>query len=180
MIKPRLLVAAWLGWFYNDLLSHCPSRRLRYCFLRCWLGSFGTGVGVQMHSRFLHGPAVSIGSCSVINHGTLLDGRRYPILIGCNVSIGPEAAILTLGHDPHSPLFSDRGGSIRIGDHAWIGYRAIILPGVTIGQGAVIGAGSVVTRDVPPFSIVAGNPARCIGERPRTLTYQLNYDPFLL
>jgi maltose O-acetyltransferase len=133
-----------------------------------------------MHCRFLHAPGVCIGERSVINFGCLLDGRRYPITIGSDVSIGPEAAILTLGHDPRSAQFADRGGPVLIGDRAWIGYRAIVLPGITIGEGAVVGAGSVVSRDVPPYAIVAGNPARVIGERPRVLHYTLNYHPFLV
>jgi len=62
----------------------------------------------------------------------------------------------------------------------WIGYRAIVLPGVTIGEGAVVGAGSVVTQDVPSFVIVAGNPARPIGVRPQAISYVLNYRPFLV
>jgi acetyltransferase-like isoleucine patch superfamily enzyme len=96
------------------------------------------------------------------------------------VSIGPEAALLTLGHDPRSPTFADRGGPVSVGDRAWIGFRAIVLPGVTIGEGAVVGAGGVVSRDVPPFTIVAGNPARPIGSRPADISYALSYNPFLL
>jgi maltose O-acetyltransferase len=180
MSRRRLLAAAWLGWLYNDLLSHLPSRRLRTLFLRPWMGLLGVDCGVQMHCRFLHAPGVVIGSRSVINHGCLLDGRRYPIRIGTDVSIGPEAAILTLGHDPRSPLFADRGGGVTIGDHVWIGFRAIVLPGVSIGEGAVVGAGAVVSRDVSPFTIVAGNPARPVGERERSLSYELAYHPFLL
>lgn len=137
-------------------------------------------ANVQLHCRFLHARGVSIGERSVINFGTLLDGRRYPIVIGADVSIGPEAAILTLGHDPRSPKFADRGGAVTIADRVWIGFRAIVLPGVSIGEGAVVGAGSVVTRDVPPFTIVAGNPARPIGSRPQDLSYVLSYTPFLL
>jgi acetyltransferase-like isoleucine patch superfamily enzyme len=142
--------------------------------------AFPVSANVQLHCRFLHARGVSIAERSVINFGSLLDGRRYPIVIGSDVSIGPEAAILTLGHDPRSPEFADRGGPVSIGDRVWIGYRALVLPGVCIGEGAVVGAGSVVTRDVAPFTIVAGNPARVIGERPRTLTYRLNYRPFLV
>lgn len=142
--------------------------------------SCAASANVQLHCRFLHARGVSISERSVINFGCLLDGRRYPIVIGSDVSIGPEAAILTLGHDPRSPEFADRGGPVSIGDRAWIGYRALVLPGVCIGEGAVVGAGSVVTRDVPPFAIVAGNPARVIGERPRSLSYRLNYRPFLV
>jgi acetyltransferase-like isoleucine patch superfamily enzyme len=122
---------------------------------------------------------VHLGERTVINFGCLLDGRKFAITTGSDVSIGPEATILTLGHDPRSPEFADKGGDVVIGDRVWIGYRAIILPGITIGEGAVVGAGSVVTRDVPPFAIVAGNPARIIGERNRDLTYRLSFDPWL-
>lgn len=175
----RLLAAAWLSWLYNDCVSHLPSRRLRSFFLHSWMGSLGAGCGVQLHCRFLHAPGVLVGARSVINYGCILDGRRFPIRIGADVSIGPEAAILTLGHDPRSPLFADRGGPVVIGDRVWIGFRAIVLPGVSIGEGAVIGAGAVVTRDVPPFTIVAGNPAHRIGEREMSLSYELSYQPFL-
>jgi maltose O-acetyltransferase len=180
MSHARLLAGAWIGWLYNDLIGHLPSRRLRRLVLRPWLQAMGQGSGVQLHCRFLHGPGVRLGERCVINHGCLLDGRRFPIQIGADVSIGPEAAILTLGHDPRSDDFADRGGSVSIGNHVWIGYRAIVLPGVSIGEGAVVGAGSVVSRDVPPFSIVAGNPARLIGNRPESLHYQLAYRPFML
>jgi len=64
---------------------------------------------------------------------------------------------------------------VVIEDYAWVATRAMILPGVTIGQGAVVAAGSVVTKDVEPKSIVAGNPARCIRERKGIQRYTLNY-----
>ncbi len=66
---------------------------------------------------------------------------------------------------------------VVIGDHVWIGARALICPGVTIGEGAVVGAGAVVTRDVAPYAIVAGNPARVIGQRTRDLHYRTRYFP---
>ena len=91
--------------------------------------------------------------------------------------MGPEATILTLGHDPRSPQFTDKGGRVTIGSRAWIGYRALILPGIKIGEGAVVGAGAVVTHDVEPYTIVAGNPAKPIGVRPRDLHYTLDYRP---
>lgn len=145
-----------------------------------FLREFGEGTAVQMGCRFLHGRKVSLGKRNVINFDCLFDGRRFAITTGDDVSIGPEAAILTLGHDPQSPAFADRGGSVTIGDHAWIGYRAAILPSVSIGEGAVVAAGAVVTRDVEPFAIVAGIPARKIGERTRQLDYHLDFDPLLL
>lgn len=121
-----------------------------------------------------------MGKRNVINFGCLFDGRKFHIKTGDDVSIGPEATILTLGHDPQSPDFADRGGDVTIGDRVWIAYRVIILPGTTIGDGAVVGAGAVVTKHVEPYSIVAGNPARKIGERSKDLGYQLNYAPWLL
>jgi acetyltransferase-like isoleucine patch superfamily enzyme len=66
---------------------------------------------------------------------------------------------------------------VRIGDYAWLGARALILPGVELGEGAVVGAGSVVTKAVAPYAIVAGSPAKPIGERPRGLRYTLAYFP---
>ena len=133
-----------------------------------------------MSCRFLHGRKVFIGKRNVINFGCLFDGRHFVIRTGDDVSIGPEAAILTLGHDPQSESFADHGGEVSIGDRAWIGFRAIILPGLSIGEGAVVAAGAVVTRSVEPFAIVAGVPARKIGERNPRLNYQLNYQPFLV
>jgi maltose O-acetyltransferase len=130
-----------------------------------------------MGCRFLNGRKVFLGERNVINWGCVLDGRKFAIRTGSDVSIGPEATILTLGHDPQSPDFADQGGEVILGDHVWIAYRAIILPGVTIGEGAVVAAGAVVTRDVEPFAIVAGVPAHKVGERNRDLTYRLHYHP---
>jgi acetyltransferase-like isoleucine patch superfamily enzyme len=132
-----------------------------------------------MRCRFLNGRKITIGARNVMNFGCLLDGRKYAIRIGDDVSIGPEATILTLGHDPQSPDFEDKGGDVLIGNRVWIAYRALILPGITIGEGAVVAAGAVVTKDVPPFTIVAGNPAKKIGERSHDLTYQLDHNSFL-
>lgn len=137
-----------------------------------------------MGCRFLNGRKVFLGERNVINFRCLLDGRKFCIRTGSNVSIGPEATILTLGHDPRSATFQDRGGDVVIGDQVWIGYRAIVLPGLVIGDGAVIGAGAVVTKNVEPYTIVAGNPARVVGRRElvggsKNFTYELNYQPWL-
>jgi acetyltransferase-like isoleucine patch superfamily enzyme len=179
-MNSRVIIGSFLAFLYNEVLSRFPSRRVRNLFLGMWTGSFGKGTSVQMGCRFLNGRKVFFGNHNVINFGCLFDGRQFPIHVGDNVSIGPEATILTLGHDPRSPVFEDRGGAVTIGDRAWIGYRAIILPGVEIGEGAVVGAGAVVTRDVPPYTIVAGNPAAKIGDRPRDLSYTLNFRPPLM
>jgi len=175
----RLIAGGLLAYLYNAHIGNWPSRTLRRACLRRYLAGFGAGTGVQLGCRFLNARKVTLGERNVINFGTLIDGRKFPVTTGCDVSIGPEAAILTLGHDPRSPDFADQGGPVTVGDRAWIGFRAVILPGVSIGEGAVVAAGAVVTRDVAPWTIVAGSPARPIGQRPPTLVDQLSYDPWL-
>lgn len=173
----RMILGGIVASIYNSLVGHLPFRNVRKVYLRGWLGKIGVGTGVQMGCRFLNGRKVHLGERNVINFGCLFDGRKFHIRTGHDVSIGPEATILTLGHDPQSPGFADWGGDVVIGDRVWIGYRAIILPGVTIGEGAVVGAGAVVTKDVEPFSIVAGSPAKKIGDRNKELNYRLNFEP---
>ena len=175
----RLIIGTILSYSYNHLLAHLPIRYLREWYLRSYLLGLGSKTSIQLNCRFLNGRKVSLGKNNVINFGCLFDGRKYGIYTGDNVSIGPEASILTLGHDPQSSTFKDKGGDVVIDDYVWIGYRAIILPGVHIGKGAVVGSGSVVSQDVKPYTIVAGNPAKQIGERTEFLDYQLHYKPFL-
>lgn len=107
----------------------------------------------------------------MINRGVILDGR-FPLTIGENVSISIQTMILTLQHDLSATDFGAVGAPVIIGDRAFLGARALILPGITIGEGAAVAAGALVTRDVLPFTIVAGVPAKVIGSRPRNLTYR--------
>lgn len=176
----RIFAGALLSYLFNAIIGKWPSRTLRKWYLGSYLGRLGKGTGVQMNCRFLNGRKVFLGNHNVVNFGCLFDGRKYSIHIGDHVSIGPEATILTLGHDPQSEIFADKGGDVVVGHHVWIAYRAVIMPGVTIGDGAVIAAGSVVTTDVEPWCIYGGIPARKIGERKPGLDYQLKFDPFLM
>jgi len=176
----KAILGSLLSYSYNHWISNIPSRTIRGLFLKCYLKQLSSSSGVQMGVKFLNGRKISLGENSVINFGSLLDGRKFSIKIGQNVSIGPEATVLTLGHDPKSPTFENKGGDIVIEDYCWIAYRAVILPGVTIKEGSVIGAGAVVTRDTEPYGIYAGSPAVKVGERPNNMEYQLNYKPWLM
>ncbi len=178
-MNTRLIIGGLAAYFYNSFVGKLPFGFIRNGWLGFYLGGFGAGTFVQSRCRFLNGRKVHFGKRNAINFDCLFDGRKYQIQIGDDVSIGPEASILTLGHDPQSSGFTDRGGDVVIGSRVWIAYRAIILPGITIGDGAVVGAGAVVTKNVEPYAIVAGNPARKIGERNRDLSYELNYAPWL-
>jgi acetyltransferase-like isoleucine patch superfamily enzyme len=174
---------AWrMYWFYydaNDALVACvgliPSHTIRLVLYRTIFKiSIGSHTSVHMRCRFYNPSLVTIGNNSIINCYVLLDGR-YPLTIGDNVSISEEVMLLTLEHDPDSPTFANRGAPIVVENRVFIGTRALILPGVTIGEGAVVGAGAVVTRDVEPYTIVAGVPARFIRQRSRNLEYKLDY-----
>ncbi len=88
-----------------------------------------------------------------------------PITFGGNCLLGPNVSIYTAGHPVHPDSRRSRyeyGIAVTIGNDVWLGGSTVVCPGVTIGDGCVIGAGSVVTRDIPPYSIAAGNPCRVI------------------
>jgi len=95
--------------------------------------------------------------------------------IGDNTNIGGNVQIYTLEHDPESTFFETVGGRVTIGSRVYIATNSIVLPGVRVGEGAVIAAGAVVTKDVPPYCVYGGVPARFISERSRDLRYELKY-----
>lgn len=109
-----------------------------------------------------YGKPVTIGKRCFIQQCCTFFGRGG-ITIGNDVYIGPKVNLITINHDPDPENRSATyGRSIVIEDKVWIGINATVLPGVHIGYGAIIGAGSVVTKDVPAMTVVAGNPARVI------------------
>jgi maltose O-acetyltransferase len=121
---------------------------------------------------------IMIGHHVIINRNVLLDGRGGKLIIGNNVDIAQETNIWTLEHDIHDDYHKDIGGNVIIEDYVWIASRCTILPGVTIGRGAVVATNSVVTKDVPAMAIVGGIPARVIGERKSKLKYSLKNKPW--
>ena len=118
---------------------------------------------------------IEIKDGAIIGDNSILDGR-YGIVIGKNANLSTGVWIWTLQHNPQSPDFSCSGGAgqVIIGDRAWISCRVVILPGVTIGEGAVVAAGSVVTKSLDPFTINAGIPAKKIGDRNPALRYEFD------
>jgi maltose O-acetyltransferase len=143
---------------------------IRAWMCRGFLASAGKGINVESGVFVANGRHVSLGSGSGFGTGS----RVYGANIGVNVIVGPHVVFLKDNHqydDPRVPIQSQGLTEIAlpiVEDWAWIGERAIILPGRRIGKGAIVGAGAVVTRDVPEYEIVGGNPASTIGQRPRS------------
>lgn len=168
----------------NHVIAHIPSYTLRHWWYRRALGwslestaSILLGQQVQMAGLRTSGARVSIGAGTVINADCLLY-TTGGLTIGRQVSVSAGVWLVTGTHAMNHPDFPAEFHPIVIGDYAWIGSRAIIQAGVTIGEGAVVMAGAVVTRDVAPYAIVGGIPARQVGERAlRSPSYELRYRP---
>ena len=169
----RLFFIRFLNYLTNHVMAHVPSFTLRRLWYRHVLGiNFGPGASVFLGAyvwfcgpRQIRRHGVTIGRNSRINRGCTLD-VRCGLTIGENVSVSPEVMILVLSHDYNDPNFADLdAGPVTIEDYVWIGSRATILPGVTIGRGAVVAAGSIVTKSVAPMTVVAGVPAKPLALR---------------
>ena len=178
-----VLVAA-VAYLTNGLIARIPSYTLRHLWYRRVLGvRIGRGSALAMGQFFwffslsqVRRDGFVIGPDSLINRGCVLDARG-PLRIGAHVSISPNVVILTTQHSIDDPAFLTTTRPVRIGDYAWIGMRAMIMPGVTIGEGAVVAAGAIVTRDVPPYTVVGGSPARPIGKRNGPMRYRIHFRP---
>jgi maltose O-acetyltransferase len=159
----------------NRVVAHIPSHAFRKFFYRSVMKfEIGEKSFIFCRAHFDTRAAFRMGRHSTINAECRLDNRGG-ITIGDNVSISAQVCILTADHDPGSRTFVGRERAVRIEDHAFVGTRAMILPGTTIGRGAVVAAGAIVTKDVSPLAIVAGSPAKEIGRREPTLDYQVDY-----
>ncbi len=151
-----------IGRLFKSIRAFCAYLILDKC---------GENVNIE-HGANLYA-SIQIGDNSSIGLNAILDGG---IKIGNSVMMGQNCAILTTNHrfDRLDIPMNEQGCSevrpVVIGDDVWIGMYVIILPGVHIGNGAIVGAGSVVTKDVPDYAIVGGNPAKLIRFREECIT----------
>lgn len=153
-----------LEWMFISILKFIPSRKLRMALLR-WRGAkIAKDVAMFASVEVRNPSGLKIeGGCS-IGPKVLLDARKG-LEIHKSVTIAYDTIIWTLHHDMNAPDFHVCGAKTIIDDYAWICSRAILLPGVHIGKGAVVASGAVVTKDVEPYTIVGGVPAKPIGKR---------------
>lgn len=149
----------------HELNILSPSRREeRAAIIRKLLGKTGERFIIHSPFRCDFGSNISIGEDFVGNYNlTILDEGE--VTIGDNVFIGPNVSIYTVVHALDATQRNAgvmRSRPVTIGSNVWIGGNVVVLPGVVIGDNAVVGAGSVVTRDVPPSVLAAGNPCRVL------------------
>lgn len=182
-IAPRPVVAAVRWWHdvWSDLrlrlltdIGYFPSHRVRGFFYRRAGLQVDPTSSIHWRAEFYAPERIFVGRDCTIGDSAFLDGRSG-LRIGNSVNFGSHVTIFTRQHDVNSPDFEETGGPVTVGDHAWISSHAIVLPGVTIGEGGVVAAGAVVSKDVEPYTVVGGNPARFIKDRSRDLHYTLGY-----
>lgn len=162
-IKSKLK-PGWEWWFTNSFLYNFPSKRFRNYMLRKMGMKFEGDARIYAGFHIRNPKGIVLGNGVSIGPKVLLDGRKG-LTIEEGAVIGYGAIIWTLNHDYNDIHFCGKGAPVTIGRRAWICSNSIILPGITIGEGAVVASGAVVTRDVEPYTIVGGVPAKVIGKR---------------
>lgn len=193
----RFLIDLWV--YLAILTGYIPSHTIRlFLYRNLFRIHIGRDSSIHWLARFNLPSGVSIGKNTIIGNDAFLDGRskrqwkdgesklgRYwreffapsdrPLTIGNNVSIAGEVRIYTMEHDIDDPHFAEIAAPVVIDDYVVIGTRVTILPGVRVGRGAVIASGAVVTKDVAPYAVVGGVPAKFIKERSHDLKYTLKF-----
>ena len=150
--------------------GYIPSHHIRKMIYRAFGLKIGKGSHIYGGAEIRGALSIRIGTGSSIGHNAILDGRGG-LTIGNNVNLSTGVWIWTANHDVNSSTFSGISEPVVIEDYVWLSCRTTILQGVKIGKGAVVAAGAVVTKDVEPYTIVGGVPAKKIGERNRNLEY---------
>jgi putative colanic acid biosynthesis acetyltransferase WcaF len=180
-ITPLRSAYRWWADIWGDLhlylltmTGYVPSHRFRNFVYRCFGVQLDRTSSIHWRARFFAPNGLSVGENTTIGNDGFFDARDG-ITIGSCVNIAAEVRIYTREHDIDAPDFGEIGGPVVIEDYAYIGTRVTILPGIKIGYGAVVASGAVVTKDVPPYMLVGGVPAKIIRERSHDLQYKLGY-----
>jgi len=152
----ELMLLRWVG--------HIPSHTIRNIKYKFFGMKIGKGSTLHMWANFFDPKNITIGEDTIIGDHAFLDGRDK-LKIGNHVDIASSVMIYNSEHDLSKDDFSAITAPVEIDDYVFIGPRVTIMPGVKIGKGAVVAGGAVVIKDVDPFTIVGGVPAKPIGER---------------
>ena len=175
-LKSILFSKIFIFYFYNNFFTWIPSNSLRIFYLK-YLTKFKIGekVFICLGCRFTGN--ISIGNNSVLGRKVVIKGEGG-VEIGQNVGIVAESYIQTGTHYLNDINFKSYAKKIIIKNNVWIGLRSIILPGLTLERGSVLGAGSVLTKNLPQYNVYGGVPATFIKKRDK-INYKINYKEFL-
>lgn len=155
------------------LISYIPSHHIRIAIYRhVFKMKIGKRVVIYYGAELRDPWNIHIGDGSIIGDKALLDGRSG-LYVGKNVNFSTGVSVYTMQHDVDDSNFGIgyEGKPVYINDHAWISSRVIVLPGVTVGEGGVAAAGAIVTKDIPPFEVWGGVPAKKLRNRNTELKY---------
>lgn len=167
------MIGVSLKFYMLNLVGKIPGQYIRN-FLYNWFFKIKIGCNSVIYNNceIRDSHKITIGDYSSIGDHCILDGRGG-LTIGNSVNFSTGVWVWTMQHQVNDPDFACESAEVVIEDYAWLSCRSVILPGVRIGKGAVVAAGAVVTKDVEPYTIVGGVPARKIGERSKELRYEL-------
>lgn len=158
-------------YIFNEIINKIPCHDLRLLYCKLLGAQIGKGSRYDLHCYLRDVKQLRIGNYTHINRGCII-AARGGISIGNSVSISFNVSLISDGHNPQSKTFKHESAPIIIDDYVWIGPNVTILKNTHIGEGAVIGANAVVTKDIPPYTIVGGVPAKIIGYRTKYLRYK--------
>ena len=167
--------------YTNTMVGKIPSHAVRkFCYKNIFCIDLGKNTVIYKNTVFRDGYKCKIGAGTIIGDDNIIDARGG-LTIGKNCNFSSEVRLWTAQHDPQDPFFAYVSAPVNIEDHCWISSNVIILPGINIGEGCVIAAGAVVTKDCEPYSIYAGVPAKRIGTRNTNMKYEFSgkHDWFL-
>jgi acetyltransferase-like isoleucine patch superfamily enzyme len=170
------VVLSLYEYIWDSFISKVPSHIVRYLYIKIINKSITRSTTILLNVRFKGIRKIKFSKKLVINSFSLLDGRGG-LIVGENVDVAERVVIWSMTHDVKSSDHATKKTETEIGDYVWIGSDSIILAGLKIGEGAVIGAGSVVTKNVAPLDIVAGNPAVIVGKRQILPKYIIDHKP---
>lgn len=178
MPKPVKYLYYAVTLFGNTIINKIPSRHMRKLFYKVMGAELGKGTYLCRRVEVLFPKGLKLADGVSVGWFAELDARGG-IYIDHDTNISSHVKMITGSHDVQDPNFTADFQPIKIGHHCWIATGATILQGISIGDGAIIAAGAVVTKNVEPFTIVGGVPARCIGKRSEILHYKVSAPPFL-
>lgn len=176
MSKPVKAIYYAITLWGNRVINKLPSRHIRRWFYQMLGARFGNNVFPCRRVEILLPKGLDLGDGVAIGWFAELDARGG-IKVGHDTNISSHVKLITGSHDIEDPSFTADFLPIHVGHHCWIGTGAMILQGVKIGDGAVVAAGAVVTKDVEPWSVVGGVPAKKIGIRNKSVNYSTGRPP---